>query len=154
MNSRARVQAQSIVVLGFVLSAAAAVISYLNTVTQRGYHFNGFRVVVLPMLNPLLTIAAVFAWWWLTRVEIGDEGQRRNLHRALIAFAVQYMLLACLYALILFPLQSLGDFWMTTSFWSDLVGAFVSSLGLVLLSLTFRSRATVESAISESGALV
>src|SRR5271155_3000901 len=135
MRSRARGQAQSIVVLGFVIGAAASEMVYWYSVSQRGYHFDGFRAVVVPMLNPLLTIAAVFAWWWLTRIEVGDEGQRRNLQRAFVAFAVQYFLLACLYAMIVTPLRSLGDFWITTSFWSDLVGAFVASCGLVLLSL-------------------
>jgi hypothetical protein len=143
-----------IVLLGFVISAAANVISYFNTVTQRGYDFNGFRVVVIPMLNPLVTIAALWAWWWLTRIEAGDERQRGNLQRAYLAFAAQYVLVACLYLLVINPFQSLGSFWFTTSLWSDLVGAFVSGFGLVLLSLTLRSRAEIEEALPESGAFV
>ena len=154
MTSIARLQAQSIVLLGLGISAAGNVISYFNTVTQRGYHFNGFRESVIPMLNPLVTIAALAAWWWLTRIEAGDERQRRNLQRAYLAFAAQYLLTMSFYLIIITPWHTLGTFWMTISLWSDLVGAFVAALGLVLLSLTLRPRATIEEDVADSGALV
>jgi zinc transporter ZupT len=152
MKSRVRLQAQLIVLLGFAISAAANVISYFNTVTQRGYHFNGFRVSVVPMLNPLMTIAALAAWWWLTRIEAGDERQRRNLQRAYLAFAAQYLLTTSFFLIVIDPFHILGTFWMTTSLWSDLIGAFVAAVGLVFLSLTLRSHTTIEEAEPKSDA--
>jgi len=101
-----------------------------------------------------MTIVALCAWWWLTRIEAGDERQRWNLRRAYLAFAAQYLLTATLFLLVIDPFHVLGSFWMTTTLWSDLVGAIVSALGLVVLSFTLRSPASIEEAVPESGALV
>ena len=139
MNASARA-AQVMVVLGFVVSATSGVISYVNDVTQRGYYFSGLRVVVIPVLNPLITIAAVFAWWWLTRLEANDELQRTILRRAYLAFAVQYLLTSILYLFVITPFRTFGGFWMTSVLWFALVGALLSALGLFLYSRTLAPR--------------
>jgi len=140
MNASARRAAPMVVVLGFVLTAASGVISYLDNVTRRGYHFSGLRVIVIPALNPGITIAAVFAWWWLTRLVANDEIQRTILRRAYLAFAVQYLLNAFLFLFIITPVPQFGGFWMTSVLWFDLVGAFVAALGLFLYSRTLGQR--------------
>jgi hypothetical protein len=140
MMPNSRFPAQVIVILGFVVTAAASVIGYFDNVTSRGYYFNGFRVIVIPLLNPLIMIAALFAWWWLTRLEESERGQRTNLRLAYIAFAIQYLLTSILYLMIIWPIRSLGGFWVTSTFWFQLVGAFVSAIGLFLLSGTLSSR--------------
>src|ERR1035438_6672858 len=114
MRPIARVPAQAIVILGFVVSALATVISYEQTVTSRGYYFDSFRQIVIPILNPLTMIVAVFAWWWLTNVEAADEYQRTNLQRAYVAFAVQYVLTTILILFLITPFRTFGGFWMTS----------------------------------------
>jgi hypothetical protein len=153
MSTQRQVQAQTLVILGFVVSAVSGVISYFETVTTRGYEFSSLREIVIPMLNPLTMIAPVFAWWWLARIEAGDEGQRTILQRAFVAFAIQYV---CTTALVLFlvtPFRSLGGFWLTCVFWFELVGALVSALGLFLLSRTFSARAQMDQPVTEADAV-
>ena len=140
MNTKARRAAQLLVVLGFAIAAASEVISYFNNVTRRGYHFSGFRVIVIPMLNPSITIAALCAWWWLTHLEANDEVQRTNLRRAYFAFAAQYLLTAFLFLFIITPFRTFGGFWTWSVLWFDLVGALVSAIGLLLLSRTLALR--------------
>jgi hypothetical protein len=152
MNASARRAAQMLVVLGFVLSATSGVISYLDNVTRRGYHFSGLRVIVIPLLNPLITIAAVFAWWWLTRLVANDDIQRTILRRAYLAFAVQYLLTSLLLLFIITPFQTFGGFWMTSVLWFDLVGASVSALGLLLYSRTLGQRRDNDELVAAVGA--
>lgn len=153
MRPVARVPAQTIVILGFVVSALATVISYVQTVTGQGYYFHSFREIVLPILNPLSMIAAVFAWWWLTTVEANDEHQRTNLQRAYVAFAIQYGLTTALILSIITPFRSLGGYWLTSVFWLELVGAFISALGLFLLSRMLSVRGTTVEPVSDGDAL-
>jgi len=140
MKQTARVPAQAVVILGFALSATGSIVSYVNTITTRGYQFATLREIVIPMLNPLMMIAAVCAWWWLTRIGTDDEGQRTILQRAYIAFAVQYLFLTALFLFLITPFRSFGGFWMTSILWFQLVGGLVSSVGLFLLSLAMSSR--------------
>jgi hypothetical protein len=134
MSALRQVSAQTVIILGFAISAAASVISYFETVTTQGYGFTSLRETVLPLLNPLMMIATLFAWWWLSRVGPGDEGQRVNLLRAYIAFALQYLITTALVLFLITPFRSLGNTWMTSALWLQLIGAFVSALGLFLVS--------------------
>lgn len=140
-------------ILGLTVSALAGVISYIETVTTRGYYFSSFHQVVIPMLNPLIAIAALFAWWWLTRVEAHDESQRKTLQRAYVAFALQYAFTMTLYLLLITPFRNLGSFWLTSVFWFELVGAFISAVGLLLLSRTLSVRETTYDTTAGVGAL-
>jgi hypothetical protein len=153
MRPIARVPAQAIVILGFVVSALATVISYEQTVTSRGYYFDSFRQVVIPILNPLTMIVAVFAWWWLTNVEATDEYQRTNLQRAYVAFAVQYVLTTILILFLITPFRTFGGFWMTSVLWLQLVGAFIAALGLFLLSRTLSARVSAIEPVTDAGVL-
>jgi|SRR5665213_670374 len=153
MRPIARVPAQAIVILGFVVSALASVISYVQTVTGPGYYFHSFREIVLPILNPLAMIAAVFAWWWLTTVEVNDEHQRTNLQRAYVAFAIQYGLATALILFFITPFRSVGGFWLTSVLWLEMVGALISALGLFLLSRTLSGRVTTVEPVSDVDAL-
>jgi hypothetical protein len=140
MDPNVRVKAQATVILGFALTAVSQVVNYFMTVTSRGYAFNSFREDVIPILEPLITIAVVFAWWWLTRIDVENGGHRRILQFAFLAFAVQYLLTTILFLFIVTPFQSFGGFWETSQPWLQLVGAFVSCIGLFVLSRTLSAR--------------
>jgi len=129
-----RVQLRAMVVLGFVVSALAQLISYFFNISTGGYQFSSFRVVIDPMLAPLTTIAAVVAWWWLTKLEARDDAQRTILGRAYLFFAIQYVITAATFNFIFTPIHNFGSYWVTSALWFGLVGALVSSLGLFLMS--------------------
>jgi ABC-type xylose transport system permease subunit len=149
----ARVPIRAIVILGFVVSALSSLISYEQTVSGRGYHFNSFRQIVLPMVDPLIMIAAVFAWWWLTNVEANDDQQRTNLQRAYVAFAIQYVLTTVLILFLITPFRTFGGFWLTSVLWLQLVGAFIAALGLFLMSRTLSRRVMAGESSLDAGAL-
>jgi hypothetical protein len=107
------------------------------TVSSGQFNWGSFRAVVGNVLSPLLVLAAVLAWWWLVKIQTEDEGQKRVLRIAFLAFALQYLLTSAFYLFVLTPIRSFGDFWETTALWSDLVGAFLSALGLFLFSRLF-----------------
>lgn len=153
MSAQRQVRAQTIVILGFVVSAVSGVISYFETVTTRGRQFSSLREIVIPMLNPLTMIATVCAWWWLARIGAGDEGNRTILQRAFIAFAIQYLCATVLLLFLITPFRSLGGFWMTSALWFDLVGALASALGLFLLSRAFSVRAQTDQPVLEADAV-
>jgi hypothetical protein len=153
MRPSTRVPVQAVVILGFVISALAGVISYVDTVSQRGYHFSSLRVVMLPLFNPLIVILVVVAWWWLTRIEASDEAGRRILQRAFLAFAAQYLLTTIFWIFLITPFNAGDGFWYTTSMWFDLIGAGISSIGLFLLSRSVTVRTPVIDPVEESPAL-
>ncbi len=134
MSVNLRVQAQATVILGFALSAVSGLISYFTTITSRGYYFNSFREIVIPVLNPLTAIAALFAWWWLTQIEARDEVQRATLQLAYIGFAVQYLLMTTLFLFLVTPFHTFGGIWGTSDIWLQMIGSFVAAIGLILLS--------------------
>jgi hypothetical protein len=136
-----------------MISALAGVISYINTVSQRGYQFNSWRVGVLPLLSPLSVITVLVAWWWLTRIEASDESGRRILQRAFLAFAAQYLLLTILWLILITPFNARDGFWLTTVTWFDLIGAFISAIGLFLLSRLVTVRTPVIELVEESPAV-
>ena len=148
MRTNTRVAAQVIVIMGFVVAASSGVISYEQTVSGRGYDFNGLRQIVLPLLNPLMTIAALFAWWWLTKVDARDELQRRNFQRAYAAFTIQYLATTALLLFLVTPWRTFGGFWLTSVLWLQMVGAFIIALGLILFSLTLRKRVAVDDSVA------
>ena len=137
MDPNARNTARTIVILGFTVVALSGVISYWQNVSSVSYQFGSFREILIPLLNPLITIVAVAAWWWLSRLEARDDEQLRYLRIAYIAFGVQYFLYAALYVLIVTPLDSQAGSWTTTVLWLDFVGAVVASFGLFLMAKTF-----------------
>jgi hypothetical protein len=149
MRPSTRVPVQAVVILGFVISALASVISYLNTISGLSYHFSGVKVIMLPLLNPLIVIAVVIAWWWLTRIEASDESGRRILRRAFFAFAAQYLLTTLFWLLVITPFNSGDGFWLTTVMWFQLIGAFISSIGLVLLAGVISVRRPASEPIEE-----
>lgn len=151
VNTVADVRVKAIVILGFALSALASLIDYFETVTTRGYQFNSLREIVIPVLNPLVMIAVVCAWWWLTGIETIDEAQRTNLRRAFLAFTVQYLFTTVLIVFFITPFRPLGAFWLTGVLWLELLGALVSTLGLFLMSQTLRSRASIDGPVLELG---
>jgi hypothetical protein len=129
---------QVIVILGFSMTALSAVIEYVVSVTSLGYRFSSFREIIDPMLYPLITLVAIVAWLWLTRIDPRDDAQRRILNKAFFAFAVQYLLYTGAYAFIIIPLRSFGGFWSTSSVWLSFTGAGVTALGLVLFAGVLR----------------
>jgi hypothetical protein len=136
--------------MGFAVSAVAGVISYFETVTTEGYGFSSLREIVVPMLNPLTMIAAVFAWRWLVHVRADDEGQRTILRRAFVAFAIQYLSTTALVLFLITPFRSLGGFWLTCVFWFEMVGALASAMGLFLLSRRFSARAQIDQPVTDA----
>jgi hypothetical protein len=105
------------------------------------------------MLNPLTAIAALLAWWWLTKVNANDDYQRANLQRAYVAFALQYVFTTALILFLITPFRTFGGFWLTSVLWLQLVGAFISALGLFLLSRTLRARITADEEVTEASVL-
>jgi hypothetical protein len=153
MRPSTRLPVQSVVILGFVISALAAVISYFNTVTQQGYRLNGFKVTVIPLLNPLVMISVVIAWFWLTRVEPSDESGAAILRRSFLAFAAQYFFTTVLLLMIITPFNTADGFWLTTVLWFELIGATISTIGLILLSRAVTVRTPTTEPVEDSPAL-
>ena len=137
------------IILGFVLSALAEVISYVFNVTAGGYQFDSFQVVVDPLLGPLTAIVAVVAWGLLTQFEARDEAQLTILRRAYLFFAIQYVLFAASFNFIFTPIHNFGSYWVTTALWFDLLGAFVTALGLFLMSRSLVALVEVERPTSD-----
>lgn len=137
MNSSARVPVQAVVILGFALAVIGSVVDYFFTITQRAYHFSSFKLVMIPLMEPLIVISALVAWWWLTRIEASDGAGSAILRRAFLAFAAQYGFTTVLWLFVIIPFNNGDGFWPTTAMWFDLIGALITTTGLFLLSRTF-----------------
>jgi hypothetical protein len=150
MDPLRQLRAQVLVVLGFAMAAVASVTMYIVDVTSVGFQFDSFRSIIDPLLYPLLTIVAVFAWFWLTLLRPHDEQQCRILRGAYFAFAVQYLLSAAAFAFVVLPFRSFGGFWITTTLWLELFGAAVTAVGFYLFAQNLR-RVQFDQSQSETG---
>lgn len=140
MGSLSRDQIRTVVVSGFLLSALAGVIVFVNDVTSLGFPFT-FRSVLDNLVQPLSTFAAAGAWYLLTQVQVHDETQLALLRRAYLFFAAQYLLVVVGYNFIFTPPHVFGDFWVTSELWVALFGAVVTTFGLFMM---YRSLDTSE----------
>jgi hypothetical protein len=132
MEPLSRDQIRTMIVVGFVLAAVANVITFVNSVNSVGFPFT-FRAIVDSLVGPLAAVAAVGAWWALTRVEARGGAQLSALRLAYIFFAVEYLLFAIGYNFIFTPIHSFGGFWTTATLWLNFIGALVSAVGLFLM---------------------
>jgi hypothetical protein len=138
MGRLSRDQIRALVIFGFLLSAAANVVTLCNNISSPGFPWT-LRGVVDNTVNPLATIVAVCAWATLTRLDLRDDAHVRLLRHAYLYFAIEYLLFAIGYNFIFTPIRSFGGFWTTASLWLLFVGTVFSALGLFLMS---RSLAT------------
>jgi hypothetical protein len=133
MGQMSRDHIRAVIIFGFLLSAAASVITFFNDVTSVGFPWT-LRGVLDNTVNPLATIVAVCAWATLARLDVRDGAQIRILRHAYLFFAIEYLLVAIGYNFVFTPIRSFGGFWTTTSLWLSFVGTVFSSLGLFLMS--------------------
>jgi hypothetical protein len=147
MGQLSRDQIRAIVIFGFLLSAAANVVSLCNNISSPGFPWT-LRGVVDNAANPLATIVAVCAWATLTRLEVRDSAQIRLLRHAYLYFAIQYLLFAIAYNFIFTPIHSFGGFWTTASLWLLFFGTLFAALGLFLMSRSLATSAGEQSGVN------
>lgn len=133
MDRIPRQQIRTIIIAGFVMNVMGNVIVFTNDINSLGYRFT-FHGILNQSVGPLVAVAAVCAWFTLTRLEVRDAAQSSILRRAYLFFAVQYFIFAVGFNFIFTPFHDFGGFWMTTSLWLYFLGALVASIGLLLLS--------------------
>ena len=141
MRPIARVRAQALVIVGFVVSALAGVISYFQyrhapaaTTSMRSTGRD-------PVAQSVTLIAAVVRVVVVDAVEASDEQQRsESFDGPIVAFAPSTCSSASSSCSSSRHFDTLGGFWLTTVLWGQLIGAFIAALGLFLLSRTLSAR--------------
>lgn len=149
MNRILPIHIRAMIIFGFALTAAAGVIAYFDELSMHAIQFDSFQDAVNPLLSPLMSIAALCAWTWLSNIAPLNGAQRRLLRGAYLFFAIQYVLLAVGFDFIFTPLHEFGNTWITATLWIEFLGALVVAYGLLLMVRSLATSGDVESTIPD-----
>ena len=114
------------VVAGFVLLATGAIINLVHQSTGGYFNDTSFSWASEAVLSPLTSVAALWAWWWLTQVTVSGAQQAKVMRRGLYGLALQYL---CYFALMVAMLTSVSA---PSRNWSNLAQWWVQGLGAAL----------------------
>jgi len=97
------------------------------------------------IVSPLATVAAVWAWWWLTQVMPIGPSQVRALRRGLYGLSLQYLFTFALFAAVIASMNwSVVTFNYTVQWWAQSLGALAISVGFFATSRSLRASAELE----------
>ena len=139
MESAARKKARTFVVVGFALIAVGSIINVIRGVTSVGYFSLMSSLTLFQLvLSPLVGLAAVWSWWWLSRIRVDTSEQASFVRRGFYGLAVQNTLSTAMVLALLFQLPTFNrDSWNVAPFWAQFWGTLAVSIGFVLLGREF-----------------
>ncbi len=138
MDNYRRRRARLVLVTGFLLSAVGAVVRFVRQASSGGLGHSPFSFTLISLIDPLMTVVAVWIWWWLSSISPTNEAQRLAFIKAWYGLAISYFLSVTSWSLIVFPGWT-ETFRGTVAafFWLQAVGITISFVGFVLLAREF-----------------
>jgi hypothetical protein len=142
MESYERRRARWFVASGFALFAAGSLFMLVR-LARSGY-FNPLATwsSLELVISNLATLVAIWAWWWLTKVDAARDDQRSFLRRAFYALAMQYLLFSVIDIgqLAQVPGVTRGT-WNVAPLWIEGIGTIATTVGFVMMAREFSSPA-------------
>jgi hypothetical protein len=137
-------------VVGFTLMAVGSIITFVRQADQ-GYFgvTNSLRWDLEAVFSPLMTMVALWAWWWMSKIRVSGAEQTTNLRRALYGFSVQFLIYAVAMVTEVTSVHSfLADWWNLDQLWIAGLGATCTSLGFFVAA-----RSTVDASLQTAEAV-
>src|SRR5664280_290151 len=108
MESAARKKARTFVVVGFALIAVGSIINVIRGVTSVGYFSLASSLTLFQLvLSPLVGLAAVWSWWWLSRIRVDTSEQASFVRRGFYGLALQNTISTAMVLALLFQVPTL-----------------------------------------------
>jgi protein-S-isoprenylcysteine O-methyltransferase Ste14 len=136
MESAARKKARAFVVVGLALIAVGSIINVIRGVTSvDNFALMSTLTLFQLVLSPLVGLAAVWSWWWLSKICVNTGEQVTLVRRGLYGLALQNTMSTAMVLALLFQLPTFNrDSWNVAPFWAQFWGLLVLSIGFVLLA--------------------
>ena len=136
MESAARKKARTFVVVGFALIAVGSIINVIRGVTSVGYFSLASSLTLFQLvLSPFVGLAAVWSWWWLSRIRVDTSEQASFVRRGFYGLALQNTISTAMVLALLFQVPTFNrDSWNVAPFWAQFWGLLAVSIGFVLLA--------------------
>jgi len=138
MTDYSRHRAQTWVVVGFLLTAVGSIWTFIRVViTDHLYSEAGFWTGLETTLVPVMTLIALYAWWWLTKLAVEGATQATVVRKAFKGFACYYAISSTVLFINLFQFHPFQAFSDLAPLWFQAVGAFITFFGFIFLSREF-----------------
>jgi hypothetical protein len=128
-------------VAGYVLLGLAAIISFANQVN--GELGTNVRADLQLFALPLASLAGLFAWWFLTKLEVNDGVQLSLLHKGYLALGAQALLGSITYFIIVSSLTTTAS-WEDLVFWLYALGTVIVGIGFLFMTFSIRAPETLD----------
>jgi len=123
------------VVLGFALTALGSVVNMVQLVNH-GYLSQGsFRADIQLIALPLASLAALWAWWMLSKVATLVSDHDVLFRGAFIGLMVESLCICAEYVNLLWSTPNFNQF--NIPIWIQGLGSLVTAVGFSLMSLAF-----------------
>lgn len=129
--------ARAWVVTGFALTALGAIVNLVQLVS-RDYLSESFRNDVELIALTLGSLAALWAWWFLSMIAISVSEHDSLFRSAFIGLMVESLCLCAEYLNVLGSTPVFSQF--SWQFWLEGLGSLVTAMGFFLMSRAFSSR--------------
>jgi hypothetical protein len=139
MSERKRI-AQLWIVVGFALVALGGIVSFAVLVSNNYFGQGDFRAVLQLFVVPLSSIAALWAWWFLSKIATVESAHAQLFKKAFLGLSLQNICLGLVYIDVLSVSPRIDQF--TSSQWLEALGMASSAVGFFLMSREFSNRET------------
>lgn len=137
--------ARAWVVAGFALTALGSIVNMIQLL-DHGYLSEGsFRADVQLVVLPLGSLAALWAWWVLSKIATLISDHASLFRSAFIGLMVESLCLCVEYVNLLWSTPSLSQY--TWPLWIQGFGSVATAVGFLLMSLAFSNRLDADQAV-------
>ena len=140
---------------GFAVTSLGAVLSAVAHLTSGDFASGALKGELESLLYPASSMAAVFAWWFLSKVFVNGAEQRKLVLFALLGLAVQGLLLSTLDFIIFLPLTVLTTNWGSTvntlEPYAVAVGSALTTIGFAIMAITYPHHLDAEGLAADAG---
>ena len=135
MNRQLKLRARRLVICGFAFSLLGALLA-MYRLTSPTFSMNpSFELLLDYFLAPFVSMATLWSWWWITRLDVNDVRQCRIVRMAYYGFFTQTLATGILFTTTIVELPvSIQGFVNLDSYYADAAGAFLSSAGFFFLA--------------------
>ena len=146
MNEKSKQVARTWIIAGFVLIAVGALVDLL-VLTSNGYiDSSNFRADLQVFSLPLASLAACWAWWFLSKIAAEKSDQRPLFQRAFLGLMLQSLCICITYVNLLWTDPNFDRF--TSSLWIQVAGLGATAIGFFLMAREFSSKKMANEAVS------
>jgi len=146
VNEKSKQVARTWILAGFVLVAVGATVDLLVLTSNGYFDSSNFRANLQVFSLPLASLAACWAWWFLSKIAAEKSDQRPLFQRAFLGLMLQSLCLCITYVNLLWTDPNFDRF--TSSLWIQVAGLGATAIGFFLMAREFSSKKMANEAVS------